>query len=47
MLWRSTGDTTEAVVRAELTRRASPLLPEATAIWRAMSGSGLGRLALA
>lgn len=47
MHWRDVGDTTEAVVRAELARRASPLLPESTAIWRAMSGSGFGRLVLA
>lgn len=47
MRWRSVGDTTEAVVRAELGRRASPLLPEASAIWQAMSGTGFGRLVLA
>jgi hypothetical protein len=47
MLWRTVGDTTEAVVRAEFARRSSPLLPEADAIWRAMAGSGFGRLVLA
>lgn len=47
MRWRSTGDTTEAVVRSEFARRASPLLPEAAAIWRVMAGSGIGRLVLA
>jgi hypothetical protein len=47
MRWRTVGDTTEQVVRAEFGRRDSPLLAEATAIWRAMAGTGFGRLVLA
>ena len=47
MNWRTVGDPSEAVVRAEFARRDSPLLSEVTAIARLLRGPGFGRLVLA
>jgi len=45
--WRRIGDTTAAVVAAELRRRESPLLAELAAVEAAINGRGIGRLVLA